>query len=1239
MVKSIQTIVLVSSLLLLSACGAKKAYVKGSSETNLPKDHLSEDNIDYELYLVGDIGAANSQVTDSDIVDLIKSELRPHSNTQSVVFLGNSFSENGLPDAESPEFMAVDKAISACIQKLKDNTDKVYFIPGDSEWYDGRNYSNSSLMRVEDYVQSKVNGKNVFVPSNGCGEPKVVQLTDDLMIVLIDSQWVLQGDNSDQRKRSGCEIDSEFELVTYLQQIMSKNKNKNVVIAAHHPVYSNGRTGGNYGAASHLLPLPILGSIITGVKKLGGNQQRFGHPQYEAYRAAMNLALSNFEGVIHLSGHDHNLQYHEQGNNHFVVSGSGAVTDFVRKGGDAEFALMSKGFSKITHTKDLELWLEFYIPDPDNIGKAKSIYKKRLYKKEVIDFSDKDIYKDADQYPETVKTVASNTYTQGRFGMGETYRSEWGTEVDAPILLLDEYAGGLTPVQQGGGFQTRSLRLENPDGMQWVVRTIDKDVTKVVPPALRNTFVKNLVQDGISAAHPYAAMAIPTLAEAAQIYHANPKFVWLPKQKSLGDYNPDFAERLYLFEERPGGNMNGHADYGGASKSVNTLELVEKLSKNHKHVVDQKYVLRARLFDLLIGDWDRHDDQWRWGVYQDDAQPGVDVYRAIPRDRDQAFFKNDGFLNYIASRPFFNPQLRKFDEEIDRISGLAFNARHFDRQFLSQLGEEDFISIAESLQKEITDDVIAEAFAAWPKEIYAEGGEEITNKLKTRRGDLVEYAKEFYQYLTKEVAVIGTNGQNEFDVTAEPNDHLSVKAYHMADGQRHLIWSRLIDGKDCDEVRLFGLKKKDTFNFYGDEKSSISVRLVGGSGEDVVNNASSTIKVIAYDRPDGMQLTGNSVKSKIKDQKGVNSFDRKDWELDRLIHFPILTFYTDEGVGLSYNVWWQKNGFRKNPFKSNHALSLAYFQANSAIVAKYSGFWPTAFGPTWGLRINAQATGPTFTQYFYGLGNECVNFEEVFPNEPEAGSRPFHIVRGNHFDFNPHFEKSLGNNKTFSINPSFEYYSLDDSLDDDDEEPRFIFLEEAGRTSTDFETKAYAGLGLNYTSDRVNNPALPTRGYVFNANADWKLSLRDSDFNNLTLSSNLAAYLPFSPTHNVVLATNIGGAYTFGDYEFFHANYLSNQSRLRGFRSNRFGGDGIVYHATDLRIKLFQGRGGLRTGFGIFGSFDHGRAFLEDEDINDWHTSYGGGIYLTPLDLLGFKIGYYVGDDDTQVTIGGVLSY
>ena len=1226
-------------LLLISSCATKQPFVRHDSEKSVSDTSVDPSNIDYELFLVGDIGSeSNTSLESSNIVDLIKSQLKDNGVKKSVVFLGNTFGESGFPDAESPEYLKVDQSIERCIRELKTHTDKVYFIPGSSEWYDGHDYTVSAINQVEDYIQSKVSDKNIFVPSNGCGEPKLVKLSDDLLLVLMDSQWVLQGDDSEERKRSGCDIDDELELITYLQQILARNKSKNVIIAAHHPVYSNGVTGGNYGAASHLLPLPILGSIITGVKRISGGPQKFGHPQYEAYRSVINQALLNFEGVIHASAHDKSMQYHFQNNNHFIVSGSGADVNFARKGETADFSYMKQGFTKITHTKDQELWLDFYVASGPNSTEAKSVYRKLLYKKEFNEYTDKTVYKELDDYPTSVKAIASKTYTDGRFGMGKTYRNEWGTEVEVPVLLLDRTEGGLSPVQQGGGFQTKSLRLENPDGRQWVLRTIDKDVTKVVPAPLRKSFAQKLIQDGISAAHPYAALAIPRLAEAAGVYHANPKYIWLPKQKALGDFNNEYAERLYLFEERPGGNMEGHQNYGGAKESINTPELIAKLKKNHKHTVDSEHVLRSRLFDLLIGDWDRHDDQWRWGVYDDPERPNSKLYRAIPRDRDQAFFKNDGFLNYLASRPFFNPQLRKFDSDYNKVSGLAFNARHFDRHFLSQLNEADFIRIAQEVQASMTDEVISGAFADWPQEIYDLSGAEITAKLKQRRNDLVNYTKQFYDYLTKEVMVIGTNSQNLFDITTLANDQLDVKLYHLDNGQKHMIWSRTIKGNECDELRLFGLKKDDTFKFSGSEKSSIKVRLVGGSGDDVVDNQSENLTILTYDRPDGMALTGNAVKSKLKDQDGVNSFDRQDWKLDRLFHFPLITFYTDGGVGLSYNFWWQKNGFRKNPFKSNHTLSLAYFNGNSAVLGRYNGHWKSVFGPTWDFKLGAFGVGPAFTQFFYGLGNEYVNYEEVFSEIEEAQSRNFHIVRGTQLDLNLEFVKDFGNNRSLSINPSVEFINVADELDDP-EEPRFFFFDEAGRNDNDFRRKLYAGLGLHYTSDRANSPTNPTRGYIFKIGADYKQNLSESDFSNLTFSSNVAAYIPFTTTQKVVFATNIGGAYTFGDYEFFHANYLSNTSRLRGFRTNRFAGDGIVYHASDLRIRLFQGSGGLRSGFGIFGSFDYGRAFLEDDDFNDWHTSVGGGIFITPLDLIGFKIGYYIGEDDTQISVGGALSF
>jgi len=38
------------------------------------------------------------------------------------------------------------------------------------------------------------------------------------------------------------------------------------------------------------------------------------------------------------------------------------------------------------------------------------------------------------------------------------------------------------------------------------------------------------------------------------------------------------------------------------------------MKESNRHTVDQYQYLKSRLFDMLISDWDRHEDNWRWGV-------------------------------------------------------------------------------------------------------------------------------------------------------------------------------------------------------------------------------------------------------------------------------------------------------------------------------------------------------------------------------------------------------------------------------------------------------------------------------------------------------------------------------------------------------------------------------------------------------------------------------------------------
>src|SRR5687768_5973092 len=69
---------------------------------------------------------------------------------------------------------------------------------------------------------------------------------------------------------------------------------------------------------------------------------------------------------------------------------------------------------------------------------------------------------------------------------GRNCRIEWTTPVRVPILELDTAFGGLTPIKTSGGNETKSLRLRNPNGKEYVLRSVNKSRNDVVEPIYKN---------------------------------------------------------------------------------------------------------------------------------------------------------------------------------------------------------------------------------------------------------------------------------------------------------------------------------------------------------------------------------------------------------------------------------------------------------------------------------------------------------------------------------------------------------------------------------------------------------------------------------------------------------------------------------------------------------------------------------------------------------------------------------
>ncbi len=322
---------------------------------------------------------------------------------------------------------------------------------------------------------------------------------------------------------------------------------------------------------------------------------------------------------------------------------------------------------------------------------------------------------------------------------GQNYREAWKVPIKAPVFFLDS----MEVLEEGGGQQTHSLKLRSPKGVEYSLRSINKDPEPLIPNIAKTLGLENIVVDGISAQHPYGALLAAALADHAGVLHTHPMVVYAPKQEQLGEFNEAYGDRLYLLEYETEGKVNWTEieDFYEILDTDNLQEL--KRDEGKKVRIDERRFVRSRIFDLLIGDWDRHAKQWGWVVQKKDQN-----FLAVPLagDRDNAFFRIDGVIPKILTNEILQPMVRPFEEDIDHIPGYVYPV---DVYFLHNTSEKIFVEEAMALQDLLSDQKIKEAFKVWPKEIRQLNAEEIYKKLRNRRDDLVEYAVEFRREINR----------------------------------------------------------------------------------------------------------------------------------------------------------------------------------------------------------------------------------------------------------------------------------------------------------------------------------------------------------------------------------------------------------------------------------------------------------------------------------------------------------
>ena len=1226
------------------SCTVNKPYYSREAadwQKNIPPTNSP---VNYTVFLIGDVGAPARNPLEPSL-NLLQRQMQAAGEKSATIFLGDNIYSYGLTEPGSPGRKTDEERLRTQLDVFKGYRGERYMIPGNHDWAQGQPGGLQAVIRqevfVEDYLKDSTftSGGNFFVPDEGCPGPYEVFLQEDLVLIALNSQWWLQEEERPYGANNYCNVSDEAEVLVQLEDIISKNSGKNILVVGHHPLQSNGTHGGFFKLTDHIfpltllnpwlvLPLPVVGSIYPWARKYGGISQDIPHPRYQAYINGLMGIFKNYPNVVYAAGHEHNLQYFKTDNVHAIVSGSGCKTQHMKEGGGtALFGHEQKGYAKVNYHQNGEVWLEFW--EPEGLGnEGKLWYRTKLYERQNAAPATAAVNNLPNSYRDSTRTIAASLhhYQAGRtksWLLGNHYRREWTTPVRMPYLDVRAEHGGLVPYRLGGGRQTVSLRLRNEEGREYSLRSADKNPAKVLPPNLRETFAGDLLQDQISAQHPYGALAIPVLAQAAGVYHVNPKLVYVPNQPGLGKYTPTFRNRVAFLEENPDENHSGEASLGYAKNLVGTDKVLERRREDNDNTIDEPGFARARLFDMLLGDWDRHEGQWRWVERKTKDER---VFEAVPKDRDVVFFKADGLIPYLATRKWAVRNFQNFGYDYGDYVGLNLSALTNDRTFLSSVTREQWVAEAQKIKQQVTDSVIEEAVRQFPAEIYPLSGSEIAAKLKSRRDLLPQLAADYYTFLSKTVDVTGSDKRERFVVNRRNNNQTQITVHNIRQNGTigRQVYNRTFLTHETEEVRLYGLDGEDVFEVNGAVNRGILVRIIGGNGHDSIRDNSQVgglrRKTVVYDTRTGNYLSfGSETKDATETYKEVNRYDRTAQLIPYLGPRFSVQYNPDDKLYLGAGFVYRTHQFRKEPYAAQHHLMANYAFATKAYNIRYDGDFKRIL-PKSDLGVKAYLYGPQLLYNYFGQGNET---------RADLNQIKDYRVRFSRFYISPTLDKDIFSFLTFGIGPQYDHFRIDSARSG-----RLArqLVHEHSEDQRSFEKNKYLGLRMFLNLTAVNTPANPRIGIKWLNELSINRELGNDRFKYTNLQSQAVFYLTPNFPFRITYAGRIGAAHNFGDYRFYQANTLGGTTNLRGFNRTRFAGRSSVYANAEARLELFRFNFYLFPGkLGTLLFYDTGRVFADNDAsrklFKGLHHGYGLGAWVDILNKAVIAGTYSIGGE------------
>ncbi|MCC2545187.1 hypothetical protein LJY25_01910 [Hymenobacter sp. BT175] len=1214
----------------------------------------------HAVYLLGNTSGKNLP---EPHLQALRRQLEQQPGAFTVVHLGDIAANEGLSGRKDSSLTSQTARIDALlglVQGLPNG--RIYFLPGDKDWGNSGPDGLKRVRRLEKYIEQKLPNQNAFLPTGGCPGPEVIDVAPLVRLVAINTPWFTHPFDKPEAPDTDCKTMTQEEFREQLQDLLDDTKGTNLLLVGHHPVVSNGIYGGRIPLGRHLfplgngIPLPVFGTAYAAYRQNVGTPRDVAYPRYDAYRKELLTVLKENPGVVYAAAHDYSLQLTRFEDNYHLVAGSFAESQYVGANASSQFNESEAGFSRLDYFADGTVKSYFF-----TFGKAedaaREAYTATLFQSACTQprLADVPVNAFIPDCPSALKGAATTKpdaplqptvtlapgpqYKAGpgkRLFIGPLYRSSWTQPVEVKTLDLATEKGGLRPFGKGGGRQTTSLKLIAADSSEYVFRSVDKDVTRILPPELRRSIAADVLRDITPTAHPYSALVTGSLLDQTDILHARPQLFVLPDNSQLGAYREQYAGLLGTLEDRPGDPKPNLPGFGNADEVRRSFSFFRQLYKDHDNRVDAVAFAKARAFDMLVADFGKHEDNWKWAGYK---QGKKTIYRPIPRDRDQSFTLWNGLLTYIANREWAVGSIEDFQAEFNDLESLNWPAKNLDRFLLQSMTREQWQEVGRYMQQKITPAAIDEATGRLPKEVQPLSGQDINRKLKSRIQELPKALDEYYLMLAKRVDVLGSNKNEVFLVDRLPDGNVRVRVFEKEKGtdkpEGEPYFDRTFMRKETDEVSLYGFDGKDVFTVTGAAPHSILVRIIGGADKDRITDESRAggLRTLTkvYDTPDTDLKASKETDNHTSARIGINHYDREAFDYDGYNPRATLIFNQSDGFGAGAGFDVVRQGFRKPGYKNLYGFDVqgstnGNFQVSANMRHRYAiGKWD----------IGARTGYGNFFQFynFFGLGNNTTKDDNRFDNN-------FYKARYKGYTASVFAEHVFFTKSLVRIGPTYEQYTSNFTANSllgelNTEQP----IPDGSRPNTAFQR--LLGVNALLDLDLRDRPSFARRGVRLRAQHDTYRQLNRTQ-GTFGLTQGFAEYYATAriliPVTGVV---KLGGAKNYGSRDeipFYKYTTLGQRENLRGYVRNRFSGDASAYLNTELRLAL----GRVQTSilpfyYGVFGFYDQGRVYYKGSSPDGWHRSYGGGFYIAPVaEQLALSLSYQMSAEESALLQFGV---